>query len=94
MKIVISMAAAMLIASGAGAMAAELPTYQAQGFPISPVQVQLVGAARVQEQPPLATATPDGSSVTPLQISVLTPRAKRHTAAITEETTTTGSIAR
>jgi hypothetical protein len=49
MKIVMSLAtAAMVIAYGAGAMAAELPSYEVAGFPISPVQVQLVGAARVQ----------------------------------------------
>lgn len=92
MKIVKSIAAAaMVVASGAGAMAAELPTYEAAGFPISPVQVQVVGAGRVQEQPPLTTAM----SATPLQISVLTPRAKKRTAAaVATDVITTGSIAR
>jgi hypothetical protein len=95
MKIVMSLAtAAMVIAYGAGAMAAELPSYEVAGFPISPVQVQLVGAARVQEQPPLATGTLDGTSASPHQISVLTPRGKRTAAAIAADVTSTGSLAR
>jgi hypothetical protein len=91
MKIVLSLAAAALvIAHGAGAMAAELPTYEVTGFPISPVQVQLVGAANVQEQPPVATQTL-GMSASPHQVSVPTPRVKRTAAAIAP---TTGSVAR
>jgi hypothetical protein len=91
MKIVLSIAtAAMLIASSAGAMAAELPTYDVSGFPISPVQVQLLGAANVREQSPVAAHTPDGQSASPHQ---MTPRTKR-TAAVTVPATTTGFVAR
>jgi hypothetical protein len=91
MKIVMSLAtAAMVVAYGVGAMAEELPSYEVTGFPISPVQVQLVGAAHVQEQPPLTT-----TSATPHQIGVLTPRAKNRTAAaIAADVTSTGSVAR
>ena len=93
MKIVLSIAtAAMFIATGAGAMAAELPTFEATGFPISPVQAQLVGAANVREQSPITTLTSGGMS--PHQISVLTPRAKRTAAAITPAVTTAGFVAR
>jgi hypothetical protein len=93
MKVVMStIAAAMVMASGTGAMAVELPTYETSGFPISPVQVQLLGAANVQEQPAVATRTVDGMAASPHQISVLTPRAKR-TAAATD-VATTGSVAR
>src|SRR5207244_10679739 len=43
MKIVLSLAAAaMVVTYGVGAMAAERPTFEVQGIPISPVQVQLV----------------------------------------------------
>jgi hypothetical protein len=95
MKIVMSLAtAAMVIAYGAGAMAAELPSYEVAGFPISPVQVQLVGAAHVQEQPPLTKPALDGTSASPHQISVLTPRANRTTAAMAADVTSTGSVAR
>ncbi|HEY0799222.1 MAG TPA: hypothetical protein VGD54_00150 [Steroidobacteraceae bacterium] len=89
MKIVLSIAtAAMVIANGAGAMAAELPTFGVSGFPISPVQAQLLGTANVREQPPVAALRPDGMSASPHQISVLTPRAKRTAA------TTAGFVAR
>ena len=92
MKIVLSLATAvMVIAYGSGAMAAELPTYEVKGLPVSPVQVQLVGAANVREQSPVATLTADGMSASPHQISVLAPRAKRTAAAIAP---TTGSVAR
>lgn len=94
MKVVMSIAAAMVMASGAGAMAAELPTYEASGFPISPVQVQLLGATNVQERPAVAPATVGGMAASPHQISVLTPRAKQTAAAVATDVTTTGSVAR
>ena len=78
-KIALSIAAAaILTAGGTAGFAAELPTYGANGFPISPVQVRVLGAANVQQQSPAATST-----VTPVQLSVLTPRAKTTTAART-----------
>jgi hypothetical protein len=78
-KIALSIAAAaILTAGGTAGFAAELPTYGANGFPISPVQVRVLGAANVQQQPAVATST-----VTPVQLSVLTPRAKTTTAART-----------
>jgi hypothetical protein len=43
-------AAAVLIAGSVAGIAAELPTYQVTGFPISPVQAQVLGPAHVQEQ--------------------------------------------
>ena len=78
MKICLSIAAAavMVIAGSATGFAAELPTYVSAGLPISPVQVRVLGAAHVQEQ-----LQAPSSTVTPLQLSVLTPR-----------TTTTASI--
>ena len=57
-KTYLSIAAAAVI-SFAGAtvgIAAELPTYEANGFPISPVQVGVLGAANVKEQAPMATS--------------------------------------
>jgi hypothetical protein len=78
-KIALSItAAAILTAGGTAGFAAELPTYEANGFPISPVQVRVLGAANIQQQSPVATST-----VTPVQLSVLTPRAKTTTAART-----------
>ena len=74
-KISMSIAAAMLALSAAGgALAAELPSYEKAGVPVSAVQIQVLGAENVQEAAPVAT------SATPVQLSVLTPRAKIKTA--------------
>ena len=74
-KISLSIAAAMLALSAAGgAVAAELPSYEKAGLPISAVQVRVLGAENVQQ------ASPVPASATPVQFSVLTPRAKIKTA--------------
>jgi hypothetical protein len=72
-KISLSIAAvvAVSIASATTGFAAELPTYEVKGLPISPVQVGMLGAANVQEQVQVAT-----SAASPHQLSVLTPRPK------------------
>ena len=74
-KISLSIAAAVFAISAAtGAVAAELPRYEKAGLPVSAVQLQVLGAERVQQ------AAPVTSSVTPVQLSVLTPRSKIKTA--------------
>ncbi len=78
-------AAAVLIAGGTAGFAAELPTYEVTGLPISPVQVQVLGAANVREQSPVST-----SAASPHQLSVLTPRAKMTTATVAPTRTETG----
>ena len=51
-KSYLSIAAAVISVAGTTAgFAAELPTYEANGFPISPVQVGLLGAAKVRQSP-------------------------------------------
>ena len=76
-KTCLSIAAAMIsMAGGTAGFAAELPTYQAAGLPISAVQLQVLGAADVGQQPPLA------STASPHQLSVLTPRTKITTATV------------
>jgi hypothetical protein len=80
-------AAAVLLVNTAG-FAAELPTYEQAGLPISAVQVQVLGASNVDQQPPVPTST-----LTPLQRSVLTPRTKLTTATTTPiRVQTVGSI--
>jgi hypothetical protein len=78
-KIPLSIAAAAVIsiAGGTAGFAAELPTYESAGFPISAVQVQVLGAANVQEQSPVPTST-----ASPHQLRVLTPRTKITTATV------------
>jgi hypothetical protein len=67
--------AAVLIPAGANvAAAAELPTYNVTGFPITSVQASVVGSGQEQESPPAPTLTVDGMPASPVQISVLTPR--------------------
>ena len=71
-KIYLSIAAAVISIAGATAgVAAELPTYEAKGLPISAVQVQALGAADVSEPSTVAAST-----TSPHQLNVLTPRTK------------------
>lgn len=59
---------------GASAGAAELPTFELRGFPITPHQVAVMGGTDVQEQAPTATLTFGGMPASPHQIAVLTQR--------------------
>ncbi|MGV7211913.1 hypothetical protein [Bradyrhizobium sp. UFLA05-112] len=68
--------AGMTIASTAGAFAGELPSYEVKSFPISATQVQVLGAADVQEQTSTPTLTVQGMPASPAQIAVLSPRVK------------------
>lgn len=88
-KTYLSIAATVVsIAGGTAGFAAELPSYEATGLPISAVQVRVLGAANVRQQTPVATST-----VTPLQLSVLTPRTKLTAAKIVPaRAETVGSI--
>jgi hypothetical protein len=72
--------AGFVLATGAGAFAGELPSFETKSLPISTVQVQLLGATDVQEQAPAATLTAAGMPASPMQIAVLTPRAKQFAA--------------
>ena len=76
-KKTLSIAAALVIAGSTAAFAAELPAYEANGIPVSPVQVSVLGAGHVDQQ-----VTAPATSVTALQASVLTPR-KLKTATVT-----------
>ena len=73
-KTYLSIAAAALIsiAGATAGFAAELPTYETKGLPMSAVQVRVLGAANVGEQSPALTST-----ATAHQLSVLTPRTTR-----------------
>ena len=68
----IAVAAVISVAGGTAGFAAELPSYQTAGLPISAVQLRV---ADVRQQPPVSTST-----LTPVQLSVLTPRTKTKTA--------------
>jgi len=69
--------AGAMIASSAGAFAAELPSYEVKSFPISATQVQVLGGAGVEEQSATPAMTVAGMPASPAQLSVLSPRVKR-----------------
>lgn len=85
-------AAAVLYTSGAAA--AQFPTFELTGFPISPHQVSLVGSAHVQERPPTPILTLGGMPASPHQIVVLSPRHRATDGQIVSrgERTTTGAF--
>jgi hypothetical protein len=88
MKRLFPMAAtAAVLLTGASAIAAELPKFEAWGFPITPVQTSVLGAAHVQERLPVPTLMLGGLPASPVQIMVLTPRV-REVAATTSHTET------
>jgi hypothetical protein len=71
--LVILAAVTPVVLSGVGARAAELPTYELMGFPISPHQFSVLGSARVEERSPVPTLTLNGMPASPHQVAVLTP---------------------
>jgi hypothetical protein len=77
----IAAATGLALASSAIAVAAERPSFEVKSFPISPVQVQALGAAGINEQAPAANLTVGGMPASPAQIAVLTPR-REHVASV------------
>jgi hypothetical protein len=62
------------------ASAGELPQYEFAGFPISPVQITVLGLDGVQERAPTPTLTLNGMPASPHQIAVIHPRSKEQIA--------------
>jgi hypothetical protein len=74
-RLLLSATVAVLVPMGADmAAAAELPTYESMGFPITSVQASVVGSGHEQESSPLPTLTFGGMPASPVQIAILTPR--------------------
>jgi hypothetical protein len=98
MKFLLSISAAVVMAGGAASMAgmalassavttaSVLPGYEVTGFPISPVQLQVMGAANVVEQQRTAGLTLNGMPASPHQIRVLTPHARQAAEAVIDGT--------
>jgi hypothetical protein len=70
-----------MIAGTANAFAGELPNYEVKSFPISAMQVQVLGAAGVDEQSTTPAMIVAGMPASPAQMLVLSPRAKRFASA-------------
>ena len=74
-RLVLFAAIAVVILEGAAvAGAAELPTYESMGLPITTLQTSVVGSTHVQEVTPVPTLTAGGVPASPHQIAVLTAR--------------------
>jgi hypothetical protein len=86
---IVAAVAAISLAGSAAGFAAELPSYEARGFPISPVQAGLLGAADIREQSPVSTAAASSH-----QPSVLAPHKKLTTAKATPRGTESGRVVR
>jgi hypothetical protein len=74
-RLVLFAAVAVVILKGADvAAAAELPTYESMGLPITTLQISVVGSSHVQEVSPVPTLTVGGMPASPHQIAVLKAR--------------------
>ena len=82
-------ATAGLLLGVAGAAAAELPTYEVMGIPITLHQLVVLGPANAQERAPAPTLLLAGMPASPHQIAVLTPRKSP-----AEQTASSGGLAR
>ena len=72
-------ASAVLVIGTIAANAAELPTYEAMGFAMTPHQMAALGAANAQQQTPAVTPELAGLPASPVQVAVLTRRGARVT---------------
>ena len=63
-----------ILTGAAAATAAELPTYEVTGFPVTPVQASVVRSGHEQEASRQPTLTSGGMPASPHQIAVLAPR--------------------
>jgi hypothetical protein len=77
---VIAATAGLSMATSAIVMVAKRPSFEMKSYPITPVQVQVLGGAGVQERAPAANLTVAGMPASPVQIAILTPRCQ-HVAA-------------
>ena len=70
-----------IMMSVVAAAAAEPPTYEIMGFPLTQHQLTVLNSGVIQERPPVADLTFAGMPASPVQIMVLTPRPNRELAA-------------
>jgi hypothetical protein len=94
-RLVLFAAMEVVILQGAAvAAAAELPTYESMGLPITALQTSVVGSTHVQEVSPVPTLTAGGMPASPHQIAVLTAR-KNIVGQLAEKPTTgNGAVSR
>lgn len=93
MKKMFLAAVAAVTVVGSGAVAAELPSFELKGFPITRHQVAVMGAQDVKEHSATPTLTYGGMPASPHQIAVLTPRPRMTAKATALKPTTVGFAA-
>jgi hypothetical protein len=76
----IAATAGLSMATSAIVMASERPSFEMKSYPITPVQVQVLGGAGVKERAPAAGLTVAGMPASPAQITILTPRRQQFAA--------------
>lgn len=81
---------AVVVLGGVSAKGSELPAFEKSGFPITQVQVSVLGAAGVQESSPIPTLMLNGMPASPHQVAVLTPQRKTTTQATPAKLTPAG----
>jgi hypothetical protein len=69
----LAIAAAALMMLNGNVLAAQLPTYEIAGFPVTPHQASVIGSPSVQEKVPSPDPAANGMPASPHQIQVLTP---------------------
>jgi hypothetical protein len=75
MKALLAMTATGTLLLSGIASAQEFPCYELSGFPISLVQISLMGApTNLKEQSPSTSLTVGSMPASPLQVLVVTPR--------------------
>ena len=72
-RISIRALATLALAAG-GASAGELPQYEVRGFPISPLQMSVLGSGGIQEESATPEVTLLGMPFSPHQIAVISVR--------------------
>jgi hypothetical protein len=81
---------AVVVLGGLSAKGSELPAFEKSGFPISPIQVSVLGADGVQESSPIPALTLAGMPASPHQVAVLTPRQRSTEQAAAAKSTPVG----
>ena len=79
----------------AGATAGELPTYDFAGFPITPLQMSVLGSSsEIRERTAAPTLMRDGMPASPHQIAVLSHRSRTATQQTSLQPSQTGIVVR
>jgi hypothetical protein len=81
MKILIVAATSVLLLGGASASFAQSASYETSGFPISPHQAQVLGAANLRERASAPELAAKGAPASPHQAALLAPRPRQAAAA-------------